>query len=349
MNTAQQSVVSVLTPVYNGAQFLAECIESVLGQTYQFWDYTIVNNCSTDQTLEIAQRYAARDRRIRIHNNTEFLPVVANHNEALRHISPESKYCKLIFADDWLYSDCLEKMVALAETHPSVGIVTSYGLRGSEVMWTGLPFPSTVVSGRDACRQRLMNGPYVFGTGTSHMFRADLVRSRDPFYNESNLHCDSESCFQVLQISDLGFIHQILHYSRAPRADSFTTLAHNLGTVEAMTLYELITYGPVYLSAAEYPEYFEKKIAEYYAFLATVLVSRSNAWSFHKEKWREFGLTLDRVRLVKAVLAKGINGVLKHPKRTIKQLMDGTSVLSSRPRAMPPSEPGVMKEHDEER
>lgn len=60
MNPELQPLVSILTPVYNGEEYLAECIESVLGQTYQNWEYCIVNNCSTDRTLEIANGYAKR-------------------------------------------------------------------------------------------------------------------------------------------------------------------------------------------------------------------------------------------------------------------------------------------------
>src|SRR5512132_1578633 len=119
MTSAHTSLVSVVTPAYNEERYLRECIESVLAQTYTHWDYTIVNNCSTDRTLEIAQEYAARDPRIRIHNNETFVPVIANHNIAFRNISPQSKYCKVVGADDWLYPECLEKMVGLAERHPN--------------------------------------------------------------------------------------------------------------------------------------------------------------------------------------------------------------------------------------
>src|SRR3974377_1559809 len=102
MNTALQPLVSVLTPVYNGAEFLAECIESVLAQTYTSWDYTIIDNCSSDESLAVAQSYAARDHRIRVVRNERFLPIIQNHNNAIRQISPASKYCKFVFADDWL-------------------------------------------------------------------------------------------------------------------------------------------------------------------------------------------------------------------------------------------------------
>src|SRR5579862_2506920 len=121
MNRTSQPLVSIVTPVYNGAEFFVECIESVLAQTHHNWEYIIVNNCSTDESLNIAERYAARDSRIRIHNNSQFLDVIANHNAALRQISPLSKYCKFVFADDWIFPECIERMVAVSEQFPSIG------------------------------------------------------------------------------------------------------------------------------------------------------------------------------------------------------------------------------------
>jgi len=63
MSIDGQPLVTVLTPLYNGEKYLAECIESVLNQTYLHWNYVIVNNCSTDGSLAIAASYAAKDRR----------------------------------------------------------------------------------------------------------------------------------------------------------------------------------------------------------------------------------------------------------------------------------------------
>src|SRR5258708_3929396 len=61
MNRSSPPRVSIVTAVYSGAEYLTECIESVLAQTYQNWDYTIIDNCSTDNSLEIAEQYLARD------------------------------------------------------------------------------------------------------------------------------------------------------------------------------------------------------------------------------------------------------------------------------------------------
>ena len=77
MNVQAAPLVSVVTPVYNGAAYLSECIESVLAQTYTNWEYIIVNNCSTDRTRDIASHYAQQDTRIRLHNNDDFLSLDA--------------------------------------------------------------------------------------------------------------------------------------------------------------------------------------------------------------------------------------------------------------------------------
>ena len=60
MSPPSQPLVSIVTPVYNGADFLSECIESVLAETYENWEYTIVDNCSSDGSADLARGYAAR-------------------------------------------------------------------------------------------------------------------------------------------------------------------------------------------------------------------------------------------------------------------------------------------------
>src|SRR4249920_1474381 len=106
MNPTLQPRVSIVTPLYNNAEYLPECLDSILAQTYANWDCTIVNNCSTDRSADIAHRYAAKDSRIRVHDNSQFLPAIANHSASLRLISPSSKYCKIVFADDWIFPEC---------------------------------------------------------------------------------------------------------------------------------------------------------------------------------------------------------------------------------------------------
>jgi glycosyltransferase involved in cell wall biosynthesis len=193
------SLVTVVTPVFNGEPYLAQCIESVLAQTYSHWEYVIVDNASTDRTGEIAQTYAARDSRLRVVRNEHTVPVIANHNIAARQLSSDSRWCKFLSADDILFPECLERMLALAEAHPSIGLVCAYHLHGTRLTLGGLPYPSAVMPGREVARASLLGQLTIFGSPTAHMHRADLVRARDPFFDESNLHADEAACYETLR------------------------------------------------------------------------------------------------------------------------------------------------------
>ena len=318
----EQPLVSVITPVYNGEEFLAECIESVLAQTYQNWDYMIVNNCSTDGTLAIAESYAAKDPRIRVLDCREFLPIIQNHNRAIRQISPQSEYCKVVLGDDWLFPDCIMKMVSLAEQNPSVGLVGAYGLDGDgvHVIWRGLPYPRTVVPGGEVCRLRLLGGTYVLGAPTATLVRSRFVREQPAFYDESNLHADSTACFRILQDADFGFVHQILTYTRT-RADSTSSFSEKMNSMPLCMLTELVQFGPTFLSEPEYQRRLNALWKEYYRILAEgILQLRGKKyWDFHKNWLRMLGVQMSWSGLLGGFCAAAING-LSHPFQALKSL-----------------------------
>jgi glycosyltransferase involved in cell wall biosynthesis len=321
MNIVVQPLVSIVVPAYNEAKHIRECIESLLVQTYQNWECIIANNCSTDDTGDIGRQYAAKDSRVRVHDNEEFLRAVPNFNQALRRISPSSKYCKIVFADDWIFPECLEKMVEVAEECPSIGIVGAYGLQGRQVMWAGLPFPSRLIPGREICRKLFLEDLYVFGTGSSLLFRSDLVRMYDPFYNEANLHADSEICCVLMKAWDFGFVNQVLSYTRV-REGSLFAFSTKMNTFIAGRLHDLVTHGPDYLTAEEYKSCLDKKMSEYYDFLARNLMRRrgSKFWEYHKQKLTEAKVGFDQIRLYRIFGAKLLDALL-NPKATLEKLL----------------------------
>jgi glycosyltransferase involved in cell wall biosynthesis len=327
--TLSQPLVSIVTPVYNEEKYLPECIESILAQTYQNWECTIIDNCSTDASVEIARRYAARDRRIRIHQNQQFLPVIANHNEALRQISHASKYCKMVLGDDWIFPECLERMVAVAEHRPSVGIVGAYALEGERVVLTGLPYSTTVVAGRDACRSHLLERQHVFGTPTSVLYRADLVRARNLFFNEKNIHADTEVCFALLESNDFGFVHQVLTFTRV-RPGSLQTRSLAMETDRAANLLLLVSYGKTYLTQNELRDQLAEHVSAYYQFLGKSLLLGRNKefWAFHRQRLSEAGVSFSKTRVALGVLA-----AMARPVSTLKNPV--ARLLRLRPRSLP--------------
>ena len=115
-----EPLISVVTPVYNGEKYFAECIESILAQTYQNWEYVIVNNCSNDKTLQIAENYAKTDRRIRIENNDRFVSINDNWNNAFKQA--KGRYVYGLSSDDFAPPAYLETLVQALEAHPECDI-----------------------------------------------------------------------------------------------------------------------------------------------------------------------------------------------------------------------------------
>ncbi len=321
MQTQTQPLVSVVTPVYNTDKYLAQCIESVLAQTYTHWEYIIVNNCSTDRTWEIAKAYADKDPRIRIHNNAEFVDIITNHNLALRLISPESKYCKIVSADDWIFPDCITQMVALAESNPSVGIVAAYQISGEKINNIGLPYPSTVVPGKDICRRSLLGGPYVLGAPTSLLYRSDLVRSTEAFFPNLSPHADTAACYKYLQQWDYGFVHQILSFERVHSGQT-SDKSRTFNYYIAEHLRYLVEYGPGYLSKKELEKRIREHISIYYKFLAKSVFRGRNKefWEYHKSELKQWGYPLSTARLIKIAFFQMLDALL-NPKQTIETIL----------------------------
>jgi glycosyltransferase involved in cell wall biosynthesis len=321
-------LVSIVTPVYNGESYLVECIESVLAQTYPNWEYIIQNNCSHDRTLEIALEYEKKDNRIHVYNNREFVGVIANHNLAFRRIAADSKYCKVVSADDWLFPECVAKMVSLAEANPSVGVIGSYQLSGGtedwrtwRVRWAELPYPSAVIPGRELCRLQLLGGPYVFGTPTSTLYRSDLVKRGDSFYPNSTPEADTSACYKCLQETDFGFVHQVLSYERIHEI----TISKNAKDINAYLpskINDLLVYGSSFMSQLEAQNRLNDLLEDYYRFLAVAAVNLKGGkfWAYHKDRLREFGYPLNGLRLCKAVSLKLLD-LLFNPKTTIEILL----------------------------
>ncbi len=334
MKAALPPLLSIVTPVYNEEEFLAECIESVLAQTYRNWDYTIVDNCSTDGSLAIARRYAAKDSRIRVHQNQQFLNQLANHNVAVRQISPAAKYCKVVLGDDWIFPECLEKMAAVAEEYPSIGVVSAYQQGDQHSGHTGLPSGQRLMHGREASRGYLLDELFVAAMPTAVLYRADLVRNRDPFYVETDMYADLEACLALFRASDLGFVHQVLTFRR-DRWASIGPVAADIGTRFGSSIGMLFTYGREYLTSAEFEDCLDRLLCRYYRFLGRrAWVERDREfWSYHRRAFGKLGIGFSRARLAKAAVGQ-LCGSMLQPKGTVESVRRLLSLRSIRNRQM---------------
>ena len=294
---ATRPLVSVVTPFYNTAPYLAQCIESVLAQSYSEFEYVLMDNCSTDGSGEIAEDYARHDPRMRLIRCSQLLQQIPNYNRALTQISDASKYCKIVEADNHVFVDCLRLMVEAFEESESIGLVSSYWLVGNMLCGSGYPYPRRIVQGREWGSQHLRALAHVFGSPTQVMYRSSIVRHRQPFFNEAVLHADTEKCLEVLAKWDFGFVHQVLSFSRTDNDESISAAVSELQAGALGRYINEQRNAPAFLEAKEAASLRRRSKRRYYrALVRRVLLLRGGGsafWRYHKSGLKTLGETLD--------------------------------------------------------
>jgi hypothetical protein len=262
--------------------------------------------------------------KIQLFRTKSFLSQVPNYNFALTCISSNSKYCKMVQADDWIYPECLERMVAVAESDFAIRMVSSHYLRGNRltgrVEGHGLPYFRTVIPGPEICRLQLLGSLYVFGSPTVPLYRSELIRSASPFFDESVLHDDADAHYRILQKGKFGFVHQVLSFLRLQEHSiRGRVLDFNPNILDR--LLQLSKFGPIYLQRDELSRELRKVKDEYYGFLSRGLLEGAPRafWQYHISGLKSGGLRLERMRLLKRTFLESLR-LLTNPGSTITQI-----------------------------
>lgn len=116
--------ISIVMPVYNTELYVAKAIESVLGQTFQDFEFVIIDNGSTDGSSQIIRKYAQQDSRIRVIRNEKNVFIADARNQALEGLVGE--YLYLIDSDDWILPRMLETMYRRAKAFNAQYVVSGY-------------------------------------------------------------------------------------------------------------------------------------------------------------------------------------------------------------------------------
>jgi glycosyltransferase involved in cell wall biosynthesis len=107
-------LISICIPVYNGEEYLRECLNSALAQTYPGIEIIIVDDGSTDDSAVILKKYSEKDSRIKIFRNTVNMGLVQNWNRCIGLASGE--WIKFLFQDDIMEENCIERFVDYIST-----------------------------------------------------------------------------------------------------------------------------------------------------------------------------------------------------------------------------------------
>lgn len=201
--------VSVCIPTYNAAEYLRECMESVLAQSYQEIEIVVSDDASTDSTCDIVRSFS--DSRIRLHRMDRNRGLAFNFNHAVSLGS--GPYVKLLCHDDLLDPACLAKQVDMLERARHAVMVTS-GFRtvdvSSRTIRTICPLTSrSFLSYAEVVAGSLIYGNFVGPPSAVLMRRTALLRA-GPFSQDFPELLDFELWLRLAALGPVGYLPEPL-------------------------------------------------------------------------------------------------------------------------------------------
>ncbi len=311
-NQNNHPLVAIAVPVYNTEKYFRECLEHILGQTYQHWICYITDNASTDNSYQIALEFAEKDSRFKVFRNEKTTTAFENWNITLgRMADVPAKYIKYECADDWMFPECIEKMVALHEKDDQIGAVYAYRLHDKIVDCDGLDiYEGEIFDGKEIVLKSIINGLYIYGGLGSTLYRMEALKQIDKnlhVINENNIHCDVELNDSVLMKWNAGFINEVLTYYR--RHDGqILSFAEKTNT---------ILYGierRMFLHLEDFPEinvHYQEIRQEYALFLAKCKRKNKTEILAWHDKFLERPITKIELKRAKIQMRKRLLRVMK--------------------------------------
>lgn len=165
--------ITVAVPAYNAGHFIGRTLASALSQTHTDFELVVLDNCSTDNTLQVARQFD--DSRLRILQNESNLGAEGNWNRALAEA--RGRFVKILCADDVLYPDALasQRAVLLAPGNEDIVLVCSardiIDEQDRRVLARGASRRDLRLNGREAVRRTVRAGTNLFGETSSALFR----------------------------------------------------------------------------------------------------------------------------------------------------------------------------------
>jgi glycosyltransferase involved in cell wall biosynthesis len=198
-------LVTICIPVYNCRKYIARAIDSALAQTLSDFELLILDNASTDGTLDVVARYT--DVRIRLVRNPINIGLEANWNKAVTEA--KGKYIKLLPADDFLYPTCIERQIDVFERPENGSLVLVSCARdivdpaGNKLVTRRFPGGEHKIAGRDAIRKVVRSGTNLLGEPGAVLFKRSILEKTGVFDGTLSYVIDVHLWLRMLLHGDL--------------------------------------------------------------------------------------------------------------------------------------------------
>jgi glycosyltransferase involved in cell wall biosynthesis len=196
-------LVSVCIPVYNCEAYLGKAMESVLAQTYQDFELAVLDDCSSDRSLQIARQYA--DPRIRVAPSEKNLGAERNWNRCLEEARGE--WVKVLCHDDYLHPTCLQKQVEALTAHPNAALTCCardiVDNNNKCIMTRRFPGHAGVHAGFPLIARSIRWGTNLIGEPSAVLFRREAAQKAGYFNGAQGYMIDLDYWARLLLQGDI--------------------------------------------------------------------------------------------------------------------------------------------------
>lgn len=196
--------ISIVLPCYNGAAMLRGAVDSVIEQTFKDWELIIVNDCSTDNTLDVANSCAEGDSRIRVFSNEKNSKLPATLNHGFREARGE--YWTWTSDDNLLLPTMLEEMNDYLDCHPETGFVVA---DEECIDMEGKVYGKHIIP-----EDIVLRLPLNSLTGAAFMYRAEIARRIGEYREDLFLVEDFEYFLRLNDNCKLDHLPKVLYQYR---------------------------------------------------------------------------------------------------------------------------------------
>lgn len=265
----QLPCVAVITPVYQGEDYLAEALESVQAQTYENLVHVVLDNASTDATPQILERFQGRRVPLHVHRNASTLSQVDNWNTAFTLAPNQASHVRLLCHDDTLFPNAIASLVEASRAAPGIGMISSNHFCLGRHNDFGWPKDQLVLDGKEAARLSLTGQSFLMAPHI--MLHRDAIAMRAPLFDGGFSGWDMDACLDLLTRGcKFAFVQESVCMTRVHAHSVSSTLLER----EHMDLFqkyaELQRYGPRVFTPAEhnrlmqrYRRYYLRKLARW--------------------------------------------------------------------------------------
>ena len=219
----KKGLVSICIPVYNGAKTIKMTIDSVLEQSYSDFELIIVDNCSTDETVDIVKSYT--DERIKLFCNDSNLGMAGNWNKCLEYVQGE--YLQYLCADDTIFSECIKEKVSMMNREEDIILVTSASYlindKDTVLMERHFHHGDCLLNGKKMAKRSFYTRN-LFGEPSNILCRSNAIVDKEKFAMNTCYATDWDMWMRLASKGKVAYIDKILMQYRVSTSNETSRL-----------------------------------------------------------------------------------------------------------------------------